>query len=76
MATITREKIRARITFADDVVVETPYIKSFSVNRQRGQISANFSATVEVDLNEIGLDATAGDPVIEAGTVEIGRAPD
>jgi hypothetical protein len=68
MATITREKIRARVTFADNVQVETPYIKSFSVNRQRGQLSANFSTTIEVDLNEIGLDATASNLVIEAGT--------
>ena len=68
MATITREKIRARITFAENITVETPYIKAFSVNRQRGQLSANFSATVEVDLNTIGLDANAGNLIIEAGT--------
>jgi len=70
MATITREKIRATITFAGIEVV-TPYIKSFSVNRQRGQNSANFSATVEVPgasfCDEGAPDALAENIVITAG---------
>ena len=69
MATITREKIRATITFAG-TTVQTPYIKSFSVNRQRGQISANFSATVEVPIAEFSAESTsavAENIVIQAG---------
>jgi hypothetical protein len=70
MAEITREKIRSTITFAGLTVV-TPYIKSFSVNRQRGQASANFSATVEVPgadfCTEGGPEPVAEDIVITAG---------
>jgi hypothetical protein len=72
MADITQEKIRATITIGDNIVVRTPYIKSFNVNRQRGQMVSSFSATVEVltsDLTgEVSPIATAGQSVtISAG---------
>jgi hypothetical protein len=67
MATITREKIRAKVSFAG-ISIETPYIKSFNVNRQRGQISSTFSTTLEVPIEEINNMTVAEDLTIEAGT--------
>lgn len=57
-------KIRARIQ-GSGVDVSTPYIMSFSVNRQRGQIST-FSAQVKV--NKTTIIQTGGNIKIYAGT--------
>jgi len=48
MANIVQEKIRATITIGEALTIQTPYIKSFNVNRQRGQMVSSFSATVEI----------------------------
>jgi hypothetical protein len=56
-------KIRARVVGAG-VDVSTPYIMSFTVNRQRGQIS-NFSAQVKV--NQDTVIQTGGNIKIYAG---------
>lgn len=67
MANITLEKIRATISFSG-ITVETPHIKSFSVNRQRGQLSASFSATLEIPVEDLfNASPLASDITIEAG---------
>ena len=68
MASITRQKIRARITFGN-IIVETPDVLSFNVRQQRGQMSATFSASVKVDHDDIrsGTEVVASTIVIEAG---------
>ena len=46
MATIERVKVRAKVTLGT-VSVETPFVQSFNVNKQRGQIST-FNASLKV----------------------------
>ncbi len=51
-ANITLEKVRAEISFGS-LTFETPDVKSFSVNRSRGQLAATFSASIEVPATTI-----------------------
>ncbi|RLB84881.1 MAG: hypothetical protein DRH15_04195 [Deltaproteobacteria bacterium] len=69
MAQLTRQKIRARISFGN-IDVSTPNIMSFHVTRQRGQASATFSASIKIDSSGFfSSNAIIGDSiVIEAGT--------
>jgi len=55
MADVIREKIRAKIVVhsSPQLVVETPYVLAFSVNKQRGQLVSNFSATIEVPVTQL-----------------------
>lgn len=62
---ITMVKIRAKITIGDSFTVETPYILSFNVNKQRGQVST-FDASTKVLAGTPSL--TGGQIIIEAGT--------
>lgn len=73
MATITKQRVRAKIKFGN-ITVETPDVVSFSVNRSRGQISANFSASVRVGYEEIdsSTEILAETIVIEAGAIGVG----
>ena len=58
-------KVRARITIGN-LVVETPFIQSFSVTRARGQIS-NFSASLKVYYGQISGIIAGSNVTIEAG---------
>jgi len=58
-------KIRARVTIGR-LVVETPYIQSFSVNLARGQIST-FSAQLKVPYEDVISNVVGDAIVIEAG---------
>lgn len=69
-ANISLEKVRARISFGPpggptSLTFETPDIKSFSVGRNRGTLSAQFSASIELPAT---IPIPAGeDLIIEAG---------
>lgn len=55
MATLIRQPIRAEIVIGEGfggISVRTPDVESFSVHRARGEMSANFSATVKVHYTE------------------------
>jgi hypothetical protein len=58
---ITQVKVRARITIGTSLIVETPYILKFDVNKVRGQIST-FSASLKVHKNDITR-SIAGDHI-------------
>ena len=47
---ITLEKIRAKVTIGTQIF-ETPYVKSFSINRSRGQLAATCSVTLEIPVS-------------------------
>lgn len=70
-ANISLEKIRARITFGSPsdpsaAQFETPFVKSFTITRSRSNLSAQFSASIEIPSDFV---IPAGeDLVIEAGT--------
>lgn len=69
MATIEREAIRATITIGDKKI-STPDVISFNVRKARGQMSATFSATIRMDIADMGVGAvgfTSKGIVIEAG---------
>jgi len=53
MATLEKQPIRAEIKIGDRHTIRTPNIMSFNVTRTRGQSSAQFSASVKVNYNEI-----------------------
>jgi len=63
---ITLERIRAEIILGSLTFV-TPYIKSFSVSRSRGQLAASFSASIEVPATTVF--PVHSDIVIRAGTL-------
>lgn len=63
MAEISQVKCRAQITIAG-VTIDTPYVQSFNVKKQRGQVSS-FDATLKVSAGE---EFSAGDVIIRAGT--------
>jgi hypothetical protein len=70
-ANITLERIRARVSFGspDDVSspkFETPDVKSFTVSKSRGNLSSQFSASIEIP-SDFAIPA-GEDIVIEAGT--------
>lgn len=62
---IERVKIRATITIGS-LSISTPYIQSFNVKKQRGQVST-FDASLKVSHDEISGTITGGHVVIRAG---------
>ena len=62
--TITRVKCRARIEIGG-IIVETPYVQSFNVRKQRGQIST-FDASLKIPAGT-GEQLGGGDVKIYAG---------
>jgi len=64
------EQIRARIVINDVFTVETPYVKSFSVNKARASNVGTFSVSIEVPSNtQFGTPTgTSGRIKIYAGT--------
>jgi hypothetical protein len=63
---ITLEKIRAELDFGGQLIFRTPDIQSFSVNRSRTQLAAQFSASIEIPADTV---FPAGQDVsIRAGT--------
>lgn len=42
------EKIRAEVWMGDTLIAKTPFVKSFNVQKSRGQVSTTFTATLEV----------------------------
>ena len=66
------QKIRAKITFGN-IVVETPYIVSFSVRKARGQMSATFSASIKVPDDTFAGGGVGGEEAIGSSiTIEAG----
>lgn len=70
-ANITLERIRARVSFgspddASSPKFETPDVKSFTVTKSRGNLSSQFSASIEIP-SDFAIPA-GEDIVIEAGT--------
>ena len=65
MTTITRVKVRARITIGN-LVVETPYVTSFNVTANRGSPST-FNASLKVSNTDMNGPITGSDIKIEAG---------
>lgn len=63
---IERVKVRANITIGR-LSVSTPYIQSFNVKKQRGQVST-FDASLKVSHDEISGTITGGNVVIKAGS--------
>lgn len=62
--------VRAKIVFKEsdqDLVIATPYIQSFSVNKNRGAMST-FSASIKVEAQY--LEEVSGEIEIYAGTVD------
>jgi hypothetical protein len=53
MAALEKQPIRAEIRIGNRYTIRTPNIMSFNVTRTRGQASAQFSASVKVDYNDI-----------------------
>ncbi len=53
MATLEKQPIRAEIKIGDKYTIRTPNVMSFNVTRTRGQASAQFSASVKVDYDDI-----------------------
>lgn len=66
---VTREAIRAKIKLGTEFKVETPDVMSFSVRRARGQMSAQFSASIRVAASDI----TTAEIVASTVTIEAGR---
>lgn len=58
-------KIRAEV-IVGRLSVETPYVQSFNVRKQRGQVSS-FDASLKVSHDEISGTITGGNVVIKAG---------
>ena len=65
MVQMSEVKIRAKVIFGG-TTIETPYIRSFSVNRARGQLSATFSASLRVPAGT-SIDGISSEVVISAG---------
>lgn len=60
------EKIRARVVI-NDYIVETPYVKSFSINKSRTTNIGTFSCTLEIPANA-NIGYSSGTIEIYAGT--------
>jgi hypothetical protein len=65
-ANITLEKVRAIIRFGS-LSFETPFVKSFNVNRSRSSLAATFSASIEMP-SELPAFPVNQEIIIEAGT--------
>lgn len=63
---IELEQIRARLVINDSFTVETPFVKSFSVNKSRSSNVGTFSASIEVPAN-----TNFGAPTGSSGLVKI-----
>jgi hypothetical protein len=62
------EMVKCRATVSiGGVTVSTPYVQSFNVRKQRGQVST-FDASLKVNGASIGSSLTGGAVVISAGT--------
>ena len=73
--TITMVKIRARITVGSTLVVSTPYIQRFSVNKNRGN-PATFDASLKVSNTEVAGNIVGDNVKIEAtGAATVGENP-
>ena len=66
MVQMSEVKIRAKVIFGS-TTVETPYIRSFSVNRARGQPSTTFSASLRVPAGT-SLGGISSKVIISAGS--------
>jgi hypothetical protein len=66
MASISMVKVRAKITIGT-LVTETPFIRSFSVNKTRGQIST-FNAVLKIPYTRVSSNIRGSNIVIQAGT--------
>ena len=64
---IQQVKVRAKITIGSGLIVETPYILCFNVNKARGQIST-FSASLKVHKNDISHSISGDNIKIYAGS--------
>jgi hypothetical protein len=53
MADLEKQPIRAEIRIGNSYTIRTPNVMSFNVTRTRGQASAQFSASVKVDYNDV-----------------------
>lgn len=62
---IDRIKVRARVEIGS-IRIETPFVQSFNVTKQRGQVST-FSASLKVSNDEISGVISGGDVRIYAG---------
>lgn len=62
---IERVKIRATVEIGN-LSVSTPYVQSFSVRKQRGQVST-FDASLKISHDEVTNAITGGSVVISAG---------
>ena len=60
------EPIRARVVINDALTIETPYVKSFSVNKSRTSNVGTFSISIEVPSN-----VSFGTPTGSGGKVQI-----
>lgn len=63
---IELEPIRARIVINDTFTVETPYVKTISINKSRASNVGTFSASIEVPVN-----ASFGTPTGSGGKIQI-----
>lgn len=62
------EMIKCRATVSiGGINVSTPYVQSFNVRKQRGQVST-FDASLKVNGGDVGGSLTGGSVVIKAGT--------
>lgn len=59
-------KIRAKVSVGAGLIVETPFIRSFSVSKSRGQISS-FNAVLKVPHDSMGGNLSGDNIAIEAG---------
>jgi len=66
MAELTKQKIRAEISFGG-ITVSTPDVMSFNVRRARGQMCATFSASVKVSSSFESTNLDTSEIVIKAG---------
>lgn len=62
---IERVKVRATVQVGS-LAISTPYVQSFSVRKQRGQVST-FDASLKVSHDEVSGSITGGVVVIRAG---------
>ena len=73
MADIRQEQIRSIIEIGDLFTIVTPYVRSFNINKQRGNLVSTFSATVEIlardllEVTEEALDLAGRGITIKAG---------
>ena len=69
MATLEKQPIRAEIQIGDKYIVRTRNVMYFNITRSRGQASAQFSASIKVNYDDIASSSSLvnSDIVIKAG---------